>query len=109
MSICTYAVYTHVEISVAALRAGKHVLCEPVAPTLAGLDAIEAQASRKVFSGVFQLRFGRGARQLRLLLDEGKFGRLHLGIAETCGFEMTTTTAAFPGAGHGTRKQEGPQ
>ena len=47
----------------------------------------EAQkASGQVFSGVFQLRFGRGARQLRLLLDEGKFGRLHLGIAETLWF-----------------------
>jgi predicted dehydrogenase len=62
------------------------VLCEkPVAPTLAGLDAIEEAhgASGRVFSAAFQLRFGRGAQQLRLLLDEGRFGRLHLGIAET--------------------------
>lgn len=88
VSICTPP-FTHVEIATAALRAGKHVLCEkPAAGTLAGLDAIE-QAQKKsgaVFSGVFQLRFGKGARQLRLLLDDGRFGRLHLGIAETLWF-----------------------
>ena len=39
-----------------------------------------------MFSGVFQWRFGRGARQMRLLIDEGRFGRLHLGIAETLWF-----------------------
>jgi predicted dehydrogenase len=62
------------------------VLCEkPVAPTLAGMDEIEAAAreSGRVFSGVFQLRFGRGAQQVRRLIDEGAFGRLHLGLAET--------------------------
>ncbi|MGH8631197.1 MAG: Gfo/Idh/MocA family protein, partial [Burkholderiales bacterium] len=85
VSVCTPP-FTHVEISAAALRAGKHVLCEkPVAATLAGLDAIEVaqKESGCVFSGVFQLRFGRGARQVRVLLDKGSFGRLHLGIAET--------------------------
>lgn len=88
VSICTPP-FTHVEIATTALRAGKHVLSEkPVAPTLAGLEAIEEahKDSGRVFSGVFQLRFGRGARQLRLLLDEGRFGRLHLGIAETLWF-----------------------
>jgi predicted dehydrogenase len=88
VSICTPP-FLHAEIAVAALKAGKHVLCEkPVAPTLAGLDAI-AEAERtsgRVFSGVFQWRFGRGARQVRRLLDEGRFGRLHLGIAETLWF-----------------------
>jgi predicted dehydrogenase len=85
VSICTPP-FTHVEMSVAALKAGKHVLCEkPVAPTLAGLDQIEeAQASSgPIFSAVFQLRFGKGAHQLRLLMEEGRLGRLHLGVAET--------------------------
>jgi len=88
VSICTPP-FTHLEIATAALRAGKHVLCEkPVTPTLAALDAIaeEERASRRVFSAVFQLRFGRGAQQVRLLLDEGRFGRLHLGLAETLWF-----------------------
>jgi UDP-N-acetyl-2-amino-2-deoxyglucuronate dehydrogenase len=88
VSICTPP-FTHVEMATAALRAGKHVLCEkPVTSTLAGLDAIaEAEkASGRVFSVVFQLRFGRGAQQVRLLLDEGRFGCLHLGLAETLWF-----------------------
>ena len=88
VSICTPP-FTHVEMATAALRAGKHVLCEkPVSATLAGLDAItEAQRARGcVFAAVFQLRFGRGAQQVRVLLDEGKFGRLHLGLAETLWF-----------------------
>lgn len=85
VSICTPP-HIHVPISVEALSAGKNVLCEkPVSPAPAGIDEIEAaqKASGKVFSGVFQLRFGRGAQQVRALLDEGKFGRLHLGVAET--------------------------
>ena len=85
VSICTPP-FLHVEMSTAALRAGKHVLCEkPAAATLAGLDEIEAaaQESGRIFSGVFQLRFGRGAQQLRMLADEGKFGRFHLCLAET--------------------------
>jgi predicted dehydrogenase len=85
VSICTPPAW-HVGISVDALRARKHVLCEkPVAPTLQGLDQIEAASdeSGTVFSGVFQLRFGKGAMQLRIMLDDGSLGKLHLGMAET--------------------------
>jgi predicted dehydrogenase len=88
VSVCTPP-FLHAEISAAFLRAGKHVLCEkPVAATLAELDSIEAaeQASGNVFSGIFQWRFGRGARQLRMLIDEGRLGRLTMGIAETLWF-----------------------
>jgi UDP-N-acetyl-2-amino-2-deoxyglucuronate dehydrogenase len=101
VSICTPP-FTHVEIAGEALRAGKNVLCEkPVAPTLAGLDAIEEarKASERVFAGVFQLRFGRGAQQVRLLLDEGKFGRLHLGLAETLWFRDHDYYSSVPWRG----------
>jgi UDP-N-acetyl-2-amino-2-deoxyglucuronate dehydrogenase len=83
--ICTPP-FLHVEQSVAALRAGKHVLCEkPVSPTLAGLDTIAA-AEREggaVFSGVFQYRMGQGAQQLKALIESGRFGRLRFGLSET--------------------------
>ena len=88
VSVCTPP-FLHAEISAAALRAGRHVLCEkPVAATLAELDEIDRAQSEsgRVFSGVFQWRFGRGAKQLRWLIDNGKFGRLHLGLAETLWF-----------------------
>jgi len=88
ISICAPP-FLHVQMSVDSLLAGKHVLCEkPVAPTLAELDRIEeaARKSGRVFSGVFQLRFGKGAQQLRILLDEGRFGKLHLGVANTLWF-----------------------
>jgi predicted dehydrogenase len=85
VSICTPP-FLHVQQSVEALQAGKHVLCEkPVAPTLAALDEIDAaeRASGHVFSGVFQSRFGRGARQVKALIERGRFGRLLLGFTQT--------------------------
>jgi predicted dehydrogenase len=88
VSVCTPP-FLHAEISASALRAGKHVLCEkPVAATLAELDAIAAaqHESGRVFSGVFQWRFGRGAKQVRWLIDNDKFGGLNLGLAETLWF-----------------------
>lgn len=105
VSICAPP-FLHVQMSVDALAGGKHVLCEkPVAPTLAELDRIAEveRASGKVFSGVFQLRFGKGAQQLRLLLDEGRFGKLHLGIADTLWFR---DDAYYDVAWRGTWEQE---
>lgn len=88
VSVCTPP-FLHAEITSAFLLAGKHVLCEkPVAGNLSELDQI-AEAEResgRVFSGVFQWRFGRGARQMRMLIDEGRLGRLTLGIADTLWF-----------------------
>lgn len=85
ISICTPP-FLHVEQCIAALRARKHVLCEkPVSPTLAGLDAIAAaeRESGAIFAGVFQHRVGQGARQLKALIDAGRFGRLRFGLSET--------------------------
>jgi predicted dehydrogenase len=85
VSICTPP-FLHVEQVCAALRAGKHVLCEkPVSPTLAGLDEIAA-AEREggaIFAGVFQHRVGQGAQQVKALIDAGRFGRLVFGLSET--------------------------
>jgi predicted dehydrogenase len=85
VSICTPP-FLHVDLSIAALRAGKHVLTEkPVSPTLAGLDAIAAaeRAGGAIFCGVFQHRVGQGAQQVKALIDAGRFGRLRFGLSET--------------------------
>jgi len=85
VSICTPP-FLHVEQSVGALSAGRHVLCEkPVSPTLAGIDAIAAaqRESGAVFEGVFQHRVGQGARQVKALLAAGRFGALRFGLSET--------------------------
>jgi predicted dehydrogenase len=85
VSICTPP-FLHVEQSLAALAASKHVICEkPVSPNLAGLDAIAGaeQRSGAVFSGVFQHRVGQGAQQVKGLIDAGEFGQLRLGLSET--------------------------
>jgi UDP-N-acetyl-2-amino-2-deoxyglucuronate dehydrogenase len=85
VSVCTPP-FLHVAQSMAALRAGKHVLCEkPVSPTLAGLDEIAAaeRAGGAIFSGVFQHRVGQGARQVKSLIESGRFGPLRFGLSET--------------------------
>lgn len=86
VSICTPP-FLHVEQSAAALRAGKHVLCEkPVSPTLAGLDEIaaaEREGGGAMFAGVFQHRLGQGAQQVKALIDQGRFGKLVFGLSET--------------------------
>jgi predicted dehydrogenase len=85
VSICTPH-FLHLQQCLEALAAGKHVLCEkPVAPNLAGLDRLAAaqKASGLVFSGVFQSRLGRGAQQVKALVERGRFGRLLLGLTHT--------------------------
>jgi len=85
VSICTPP-FLHAQQSLEALEAGKHVLCEkPVASNLASLDRIGAaqRASGRIFSGVFQSRFGRGAQQIKALIERGRFGRLLLGLTHT--------------------------
>jgi predicted dehydrogenase len=85
VSICTPP-FLHVEQASAALRAGKHVLCEkPVSPTLAGLDEIAAaeREGAATFAGVFQHRVGQGAQQVKALIEAGRFGKLVFGLSET--------------------------
>lgn len=85
VSICTPP-FLHVQQSVEALEAGKHVLCEkPVAPNLAALDRIAdaERAAGRTFAGVFQHRVGRGAQQVKALIERGRFGRLLLGFTHT--------------------------
>lgn len=79
VSICTDHA-SHSPIAVAALDAGKHVLCEKaLAANPKGLEAMLAAADRHpklVFSGVFQHRFDKANRVVKRLVEAGAFGDL---------------------------------
>jgi predicted dehydrogenase len=81
VDICTPG-DTHAEIAVAALAAGKHVLCEkPLANTVAEAEAMVAAAARAAEHGVFAM-VGFSYRRVpaialaRRLVAEGRLGRL---------------------------------
>jgi predicted dehydrogenase len=67
----------HAPATLAALKAGAHVLCEkPMAPTLAECEAMVAaeKASGKHLQIGFEYPFGTMTKRLRQLVDEGFFG-----------------------------------
>ncbi len=85
VDICTPS-YLHVQQSLAALRHGKHVICEkPVAGSLRAVDAlIQAEAeSGHWLMPIFQNRFGQGVQQARHLHRLGVTGRAYLATVET--------------------------
>ena len=70
---------THAELGIAAARAGKHVLSEkPLDITPARVDELaRVCAENKVrLGGIFQARFGPGARALKGAVDAGRFGKI---------------------------------
>ncbi len=74
---------SHREIAVAALQAGRHVICEkPIARTVAEADEMIAaaqQADRRLFVALSQLNFP-AVRRARELMDEGAIGRPLLAV-----------------------------
>ena len=69
----------HGESAIAALNAGKHVLCEkPIEITVEKIDAMLAAANKSgtILAAVFQSRFGEGAQTVKRAVDAGRFGRL---------------------------------
>ena len=68
----------HLEQCLAALAAGKHVVCEkPLVASLHDVDqlvAAEAAAAGRLMP-VFQYRFGNGLQQVKALVDAGIAGR----------------------------------
>jgi predicted dehydrogenase len=73
---------THAEIAVAALEAGKHVLCEkPLANTVAEAQAMAAAAERAAAKGVlamvgFTYRRVPAIALAKQLVDEGRIGEI---------------------------------
>lgn len=85
VDICTPPAL-HAPMIEAALKAGKHVVCEkPLLSSLAECDRIAqiARDSGRVLMPVFQYRFGDGFRRLRALIDGGLAGKLFLASIET--------------------------
>lgn len=71
----------HGEAVLAALRAGKHVLCEkPLEITTARIDAMiaAADAAQHHLAAIFQNRFSPAAQRLKRAVEAGRFGRLAL-------------------------------
>ncbi len=69
----------HAEVTIAALEAGKHVLCEkPMAASLADCDAMIAaqERSSRLLSVVAQNRFRTPMMKMKALLAEGVAGRI---------------------------------
>ncbi|WP_431296267.1 Gfo/Idh/MocA family protein [Rahnella sp. PAMC 25559] len=76
--ICTPP-YVHAQISIDALTAGKHVLCEkPMAASLQECDAMisAAQASGKTLSIIAQNRFTDAFWRLKKVIDSGEAGKV---------------------------------
>mmetsp|Transcript_29732 Transcript_29732/g.59115 ORF Transcript_29732/g.59115 Transcript_29732/m.59115 type:complete len:348 (-) Transcript_29732:1932-2975(-) len=78
--------HLHAPVAVAALEAGKHVICEkPLATSMAQIESLRAAAhaaQRAVFP-VFQYRFGPGFSQLQALRDAGLCGAARAAALET--------------------------
>ncbi|MDE0184156.1 MAG: Gfo/Idh/MocA family oxidoreductase [Candidatus Poribacteria bacterium] len=85
ISVCTPNNF-HAAPTIAALNAGKHVICEkPLAGNAEDGQAMvnAARASGKILQIGLQSRFGKGARTLRKLWEEGLFGHVYYARAVT--------------------------
>jgi predicted dehydrogenase len=100
VSVCTTN-DTHTEISIAAMRAGKHVLCEkPMAVTLPDCEAMvkaSAETGRFLMIGQNQ-RLTKAHRLARQFLSSGLIGDI-LTFRTTFGHGGPETWSADPGAG----------
>jgi predicted dehydrogenase len=101
IDVCTPS-HLHYSQTLAALAAGKHVICEkPIAGSLEQADALiaaEAASGRRVMP-IFQYRFGNGLQKLRLLRERGVAGRAYLATAETT-WRRRAEYYAVPWRGH---------
>ncbi|MEO6012896.1 MAG: Gfo/Idh/MocA family oxidoreductase [Devosia sp.] len=85
IDICTPPM-VHYPMIMAALKAGKHVVCEkPLVGSLKEIDeviAVEQQSKGKLMP-VFQYRFGNGIQQAKAIIDAGLAGTPFVGTVET--------------------------
>ena len=84
VSVCTWN-SAHAECAIAALRAGKHVLCEkPMALNTAQAQEMEkaAKESGKLLMIGFVRRFGNDCAVLKDFIDSGSFGEIYYAKAQ---------------------------
>lgn len=85
IDICTPPMLHHPMV-MAALKAGKHVICEkPLVGSLAQVDEVIAEEKRSAgkLMPVFQYRFGNGIEQAKAIIDAGIAGKPFMGTVET--------------------------
>ena len=85
IDICTPPMVHYPQI-MAALAAGKHVICEkPLVGSLKELDEVIAaeKSARGRLMPVFQYRFGDGIEQVKAIIDAGIAGKPYVGTVET--------------------------
>lgn len=85
IDICTPPMLHHPMV-MAALKAGKHVICEkPLVGSLSQVDEVMAQekVSKGMLMPVFQYRFGDGIEQAKAIIDAGIAGKPYVGTVET--------------------------
>lgn len=78
--------HLHFKMSMDALAAGKHVICEkPLVNSLKDADLLAAQAEKydRVLTPVFQYRFGPAMTKLNALIEAGYAGRPLVASIET--------------------------
>lgn len=78
--------HLHVPVTLQALAAGKHVVCEkPLATSMADVDRIRKASALndKAVFPVFQYRWGFALAQLRHLMAEGLAGAVNSAVLET--------------------------
>jgi predicted dehydrogenase len=97
----------HLEPTLAAARAGKHIVIEkPIEITLARMDQLlEGVAATGVkLMPIFQARFGEGARTVKAAVAAGRLGRLTLASAYV---KWQRTPAYYTDSWHGTFALDG--
>ena len=100
--------YLHAPISIAALKAGKHVLCEkPMGMTIQEAEAMQraAEASGKTLTICFQNRYNGASLRMKEIIDGGTLGRVIGGSAFVCWDRDEAYYASCPW--RGTWKTEG--
>ena len=79
--------YLHAPISIDALRAGKHVLCEkPMGMSLSEAQAMvqAAKESGKTLTVCFQNRYNDASQRMKQIIDSGEMGKVKGGSAFVC-------------------------